>query len=257
MRFSAAAQQSIGKRKRQEDSLRISRPAKDGALLCILSDGMGGHSGGNIASAIVVEKFDDAFAAARGAVKHRMKRAIDTANDAIAERAAHDQGLHGMGATLVAAYFEKDELHWASVGDSHLYFHVDGVLQKLNEDHSMAPILDGMAADGKITQQDALSDPQRNALRSALSGDAIELIDFGKIVIQPGEYLLASDGLDTLNADEIISLIANNEPNGAEPLSRNIVAAVDNKNRDRQDNTSIITVAASEHGLRKKFLGLF
>ncbi len=257
MRFSVAAQQSVGARKRQEDAVRIVELQGDGAVLCLLSDGMGGHMGGDVASATAIEKFATVFSAARGTIKHRLKRSLEAANDAIAEAAAHDSNLAGMGATFIGAYFAGDDVHWISVGDSHLYHCGDSELEKLNEDHSMAPVLDSMAAQGRITVQEAMDDPQRNALRSALSGSDIDLIDHGQVKAARGAYILASDGLDTLSQSEITSLTRNEGDTNAEALAQALLQSVDEKRRERQDNTSLIVVFTDPQNKKKRFFGLF
>jgi len=257
MTFVTTADQIVGKRKRQEDALRIVDGMSPG-LLCILCDGMGGHRGGDVASALAVEKFEKVFKATRGDARHRLKRATKAANDAIASKIAQEPDLNDMGTTLVAVYADGDALHWTSVGDSHLYRYADGRLTKLNDDHSMAPVLDAMAEEGRISAAEAKADPQRNAIRSAISGEDIALLDLNAVSFAEDKaetYLLASDGLDTLSTEEIEEVLSNNtEPEAA---THALLQSVKEKEHPRQDNTSIIVFKRAVEVKRKRFLGLF
>ena len=92
------------------------------------------------------------------------------------------------------------------MGDSPLWLFRDGRLRRLNADHSMAPVLASLVAAGRMTAEQAATDSKRHALRSAVMGDAIHLVDVSSqpvAVRKTDRLLLASDGLMTLVDEEI------------------------------------------------------
>src|SRR5690606_30112598 len=93
--------------------------ATDGAAaVAVLADGMGGHTGGALASRMACERFIQAFLAATGSNRERLVAALSAANRAIAETVEADPMLSGMGSTLVGVTFAADGIEWVSVGDS-------------------------------------------------------------------------------------------------------------------------------------------
>jgi serine/threonine protein phosphatase PrpC len=113
-----------------------------------------------------------------------------------------------MGCTLVAAVVHDAMLSWASVGDSHLYLVRGGGISKLNADHSYGGFLDRMAALGQPVEPEPGC--ARNMLMCALTGEEIMEIDCPDTGtrISSGDWLIASsDGLNTLNRDDIIAIL--------------------------------------------------
>ena len=148
--------------------------------------------------------------------------------------------------TLIGAVIDPIGLSlWISVGDSRLYLFRKGELYLLNEDHSLAPLLDELVRQGEMSEDDALQHPRRHHLRSALTGDAIELIDLARdrLRLQPDDcVLLASDGLDTLEPDVIADLIETNRARGADAIASALIDTIDIIGRPGQDNTTVMTV---------------
>src|SRR6185503_8454051 len=94
----------------------------------------------------------------------------NAASQALHERIEQgDDSLRQMGSTLVAAVCADGALQWASVVDTVLYLCRDGLFNRVNADHSMAPVLAKLVAAGSMTAEDAASHPQRNVLRAALT----------------------------------------------------------------------------------------
>ncbi|MEQ1615858.1 MAG: protein phosphatase 2C domain-containing protein, partial [Hyphomicrobiaceae bacterium] len=150
MHFEAATATSQGARRYQEDAAGFFPGARSVAsLLAVLADGMGGHAGGATASRLVLDTFMECFNASGAAMPVRLGAALDAANAAIAQIVSETPGLSGMGSTLVGAAFGPDGLEWISVGDSPLYLYRRAEIALLNEDHSLAPALDQLAAEGK------------------------------------------------------------------------------------------------------------
>ena len=135
-----------------------------------------------------------------------------------------------MGSTVVAAVISQHGLDWISVGDSPLWLFRDGTLHRLNADHSMAPVLANLVAVGRMTEEEAATDSNRHALRSAVMGDEIHLIDVSSqpVAIRKSDrLLLASDGVMTLEDEEIARIIENKHDAPLEEVAEALIHAVE------------------------------
>ena len=226
-RWRGEGAQHQGARPYQEDSWTL-RGLPDGALLAVLADGMGGHAGGSVASRLAVGAF--IMAVEQGG---SLAEALQAANLAIAEGAARNTALRGMGSTLVAVMVKGDAVMWISVGDSPLYLVQDGRLERLNADHSMAPQIDELVARGVISAVEAAHHPGRHTLREAVMGERLTLIDQGSRALDPGGRLLVcSDGILSLGDARIVA-------NAARPVQE-LIEAVLAVGAPAQDNVTVI-----------------
>lgn len=219
----------------------------DGELVAVLADGMGGHAGGAIASRTACENFIASFAENDGENRERLVAALDAANAAIADKVRQTPALSGMGSTLVGVHFGEAGVEWVSVGDSPLFLFRQGEIATLNEDHSLAPELDRLAEAGVITPEVARRDPRRHMLRSAVTGDELDLIDVSRrpLKLEPGDYvILASDGLQTLEQDEIERIVAAYAEDGPSAVVGALIRAVEAIRDPHQDNTTVVAVRA-------------
>lgn len=217
----------------------------DALLIAVLADGMGGHTGGALASRTVCETFLSALHACDDNLKTHLTAALDRANGALAEKVAADPVLSGMGSTLVGVVFSDDGVDWVSVGDSPLLLYRRGEIAILNEDHSLAPELDRLAQAGFMTPEEAMRDPRRHMLRSAVTGDDLELVDVSRISLQleAGDYvILASDGVHTLECSELERIVAAYADDGAEAVACALIRAVEAVRDPHQDNATVIAV---------------
>jgi protein phosphatase len=216
-------------------------------LVAVLADGMGGHAGGALASKMVCENFIKSYTGNEGSRRDRLKAALDAANQAIASTVVANPMLAGMGSTLVGVTFGADGVEWVSVGDSPLLLYRRGEIALLNEDHSLAPELDRLAAAGRISEDEARRDPRRHMLRSAVTGEDIELIDLSRrpLQVEPGDYIiLASDGLQTLDASEIERIVTAYAADGAFAVAGALIRAVEAVKDPHQDNATVVAVRA-------------
>ena len=192
MRLVFAAATDVGRmRKNNEDSYLSSQP------VAAVADGMGGHSAGEVASAIAIEEL--AALGDRGpwenetAATDDLKQAILRANRRIREMAARDRKLNGMGTTLVALLEDGDMVHVANVGDSRGYLLRQGELSQVTVDHSLVQEL---VDDGRLSPEDAERHPQRSVITRALGIDPEVEFDLFTYKLQVGDrLLLCSDGL--------------------------------------------------------------
>ena len=252
LEFSVASASSQGARQYQEDATRVWYPngaeASDGrrpVVLAVLSDGMGGHVSGEVASKLVCDQSMQHFLTPPGAPEGKIKTVLNVSNESLASAIRSNSKLSGMGCTLVAAYLDSEGVRWASVGDSSLLLFRGDQLYRLNDNHSLGALLDKQAAASLITYEEAQNSPNRHGLRSALTGGPIAISDIVHTPqsMLPGDWvIIASDGLDALTADEIATAIGNASRGTPADLTRNLLDQVGRKGVPNQDNTSVIAV---------------
>lgn len=250
-----AARATIGTRSNQEDAFEIWPSGAQAAtslgegLLAVVADGMGGHAGGEIAGDLACRTFVSTFASGEGATAERLQRGLDAGNSAIASHVAGNGSLRGMGCTLIGAWIDGDGLSWVSVGDSLLLLFRAPEVLRLNADHSLGAFLDDQARRNQITPSEAENNPYRNALRSALTGKALELVDLRgePYKLAAGDWLiLASDGIGTLDGDEIGDVVYANRDASPAEMAERLIAAVEEKQDPDQDNTTVIVLRIDE-----------
>ncbi|MFZ2524068.1 MAG: protein phosphatase 2C domain-containing protein, partial [Candidatus Ferrigenium altingense] len=198
-----------GGRRYNQDRLAYSY-SRD-ALLMVVADGMGGHFHGEIASQIAVQFLVENFRKlATPALKHPFRFLIDTINQA--HEAIGDYVLaHGLSehprTTCVACVVQGDHAYWAHVGDTRLYLFRGGKLASRTRDHSLVQQL---FEQGKITEGEMVTHPERNKIYSCLGGTVPPDIELSrKMPLREGDaLLLCSDGLwGLLSTDEIASIL--------------------------------------------------
>lgn len=249
-----AARQIPGQRDYQEDDYGL-LDGRDLGLdgrehsMLLVADGMGGHVGGATASGLLSKTFVEAYPQAAGPIVDRLRTCLDEANAALAAAVAENPALASMGSTLVAAVVSREGLNWISVGDSPLWLFRAGQLERLNADHSMAPVLADLVATGRMTAEEAAQDPSRHSLRSAVMGDDIAMIDVSSqpVAVQQGDrLLLASDGLMTLSDQEIAEILAQTQDAPLEDSVAALIQAVEAAKHPHQDNATVLLYAPAE-----------
>jgi protein phosphatase len=259
--FEHAIAATRGARDYQEDSAafrpeggeaiprRSEGPVYDAGGFAVLADGMGGHTGGALASRTVCEEFLSSVADHQGSAVDRLIAALKAANGALADKISQNPLLAGMGSTLVGTAFGPEGIEWVSVGDSPLFLFRRGEVALLNEDHSLAPELDRLVAEGKLTEQEARRDPRRHMLRSAVTGEDIDLLDVSQrpLALEAGDIVvLASDGIATLDQNEIARIIKGYAKDGAAGVAKALIRAVEAMREPYQDNATVLVVRAVE-----------
>lgn len=162
--------------------------------LYAVADGMGGHQGGEVASALAVEALKAEVTEPSG---EALVRAVQAANRVIYERASTDPELYGMGTTLCAISVVgargAERIAVVNVGDSRVYLFRDDALTQLTRDHSL---VEELRLEGRITEEQAAIHPRRNIVTRALGIEPdVEVDEFFVEVVDGDRYLLCSDGL--------------------------------------------------------------
>ena len=238
-----AGAQTQGTRAYQEDAWQAV-DFENGSKLIILADGMGGHAGGALAAEIAVKVFVSSFQESWGqneSLGQTLHGSLLDANEAIKKKQLQDIRYQSMGTTLVSAFVFDNLVSWVSVGDSPLWLLGRKGIRRLNENHSVAYLLDQMVDAGKITLKEA-ERGNRNALRSALTGDQISLIDLkvNSIKIDIDDTLvLASDGVESLSQDRLVEILGDKIMSPADKASK-VVASVDDLRNQNQDNATVV-----------------
>ena len=185
-------------REHNEDSFLIQAP-----LFCV-SDGMGGHAAGEVASRITVETMSEK--APRSADDVLLGAAIEAANHAVIKGSEDGTGKPGMGCTCTSVYIEQNLMAVAHVGDSRCYVLHAGKLVRITHDHSF---VEELVDAGEITANEARVHPSRSIITRALGSDPNMYADHFLIEVDSGDrIILCSDGLNCMVPDNVIESIA-------------------------------------------------
>ena len=226
MTVHAFAASNIGKvRKSNQDS------GYAGYNFFFVADGMGGHAGGDIASAMVsqsVASVDRQYQDPKAAIRE-VDSALVAANSKLTNTVADHQELRGMGTTFSGLMFVDNKIAMSHIGDSRIYRVHDGKLSQISKDHTFVQRL---VDTGRITEEEALVHPRRNVLMRVLGDVEIELeIDSAIHDAIPGDrWLLCSDGLSGVVPEDVITRI------------------VANKTVDVEEAAELLVYEALEHG---------
>lgn len=231
----AVACTDTGRRRAQNEDSFLSL---DDFSLYVVADGMGGYAGGDLASQLACETVERAFRTDRfeGEAVHgrprrgdELARSIAMANRAIFNVAQGDKKLEGMGTTIVAIRFSpnKQRAYYAHVGDSRLYRVRGGVMEQLTRDHTI----------GEAT---GVTGPLAARLTRAVGIASLVEVEFGADDPQVGDtYLLCSDGLTKMLADdEALDIL--NEERDLDKCARRLVDAAND--RGGRDNVTVVLI---------------
>ena len=228
----------------------------------VLADGMGGHQGGEIASAMAVsgiaqdledagstiEQGDDATQIL--VINALLDAAITKANKEIFTTSESNDQYKGMGTTVVTALIHNNKLHYAHVGDSRLYRFRNNTLEQLTNDHSLVNEL--LEQGYYKTQEEAANAGQKNVITRAV-GIANEVkVDVGDVDVEEGDlFLLCSDGLsDMISDNEILESIQSSSEH--EVLMNDLIERA--CEAGGRDNISVMLLQANKGSLLKKSL---
>jgi serine/threonine protein phosphatase PrpC len=228
-----------------------SAPMDGDDFIFAVSDGMGGAKAGEFASKIAVDKITDllpktfslaAMGIDRGCTQI-LGELFSRIHSEMVNMGIHYEECRGMGATLSLCWFTPDKMYFAHVGDSRIfYFPKDGEFKQLTEDHTHVAHL---LRQGKISEFEAKTRPDRNILNQALGGN-IQKLDpqIGSVEYLPGDrFTLCTDGVtDGISNRRIQTLIETPPANllDLNPAERIIKDAKDESGRD---NLTTVTVA--------------
>ena len=216
-------------RQRNEDRFYAQGP------LLIVADGMGGYTGGEYASTMVVDTIVEVVNEATEMSTEVLKNAILKANRIVYEKSQSYKELEGMGTTAVVAYVKEDTLYWAHVGDSRLYRYGEDGLHRMTKDHSMVQQL---VEAGAITEEEVIHHPKRNMLTRAIGVYETVEVDTGVVEVhQNDRILLCSDGLSGYIEESKIEQVLSEENNESRALEDLVHLVYD---AGARDNVTIV-----------------
>ncbi len=239
-----------GRRESQQDchfvtkSIHLS-PFKIRRTFAVVCDGMGGLEAGDRASITAVEIMKLAFKKLP-TKKVDIPRFYHDMMENIDYEISHWKDLdsdRGAGTTLVSVLLENRRLYWANVGDSSLFLIQGGRIKRITREHNYGMYLTEMVLDGKITQEQANEDPQRKSLVSYLGMGGVSFMDIPNkpYMMKNGDILmLCTDGVtDALSTEEILDIVTAHS-NDLYMCCRCITRAVTDKDRESQDNATVV-----------------
>ena len=207
-----ALQSHVGLVRERNEDAHGHATTPGGALLLVVADGMGGHPGGDVASAIATETILEIAASSHADPEVLLQEAILEADHRILARGTREVGLAGMGTTVVALLVDPSRGTWtAHVGDSRVYLQRGGQICALTRDHTLVAELERR---GVISEEEARSDPRRHQLtRCVGTGRRIE-VEVQHFETRPGDrFLLCSDGLSgVVESEKISELMQGDDP---------------------------------------------
>ena len=217
-----------------------------GTQLFVVADGMGGHAGGDVASAIALTRMieaDKVFASAYDA-EFALQSALLAANTLLAETVFDHPELTGMGTTVSAILRSGNQLALAHIGDSRIYLLRDGHLKQITADHTFVQRL---VDSGRITREEAAVHPRRSVLMRVLGDvDAAPEIDTTVLDTQQGDrWLLCSDGLSSYVSDDRIEHALTTLPAVKDAADRLVKDSLD---QGAPDNVTVVIVDIDETG---------
>ena len=197
------------KREGNQDSFLID----DRLGVFIVADGVGGHFGGEVASAIAVETVREVVSHPK-AVEFKPKdvvvQAYEEASHRIFDRATKEPKLNGMGTTMVISYVRNNKIYIGNVGDSRGYLYRKPYLWQLTEDHSL---INEQIRLGMMSEEQARKVIGKNVITRSVGFERDVFPDLLEREISSGDvYLFCSDGLSGMVPDEEMCSIFNLNP---------------------------------------------
>lgn len=251
MRITSCGMTDVGvKRTNNEDNYLINEELN----LFVVCDGMGGHAGGEFASAIAVNTVEEvlsgheitpeiAAAEEEGAIevmRERLRHAIRLGGKRIFEKALAEPEYKGMGTTALVLLFDGNNAFIGHVGDSRGYLVREGRIEQLTEDHSL---VNERIRAGLLTPDQARTHKLKNIITRSLGYQEEVEIDIQVRAVRRGDrFLLCSDGLSNLvDPADMGELVRSNSPQDA---SRKLIQRACDRGGD--DNITVVIARVDE-----------
>lgn len=215
-------------------------------VLAIVADGMGGHSGGDVASDLATGLIQKKWEENPGLehpkeLEEWISNTTLEANELVFKESKETEGLEGMGTTVVIAACTEEFITIAHIGDSRCYLYSNSELKQLTDDHTL---VNELLRAGQISPDDAVYHPRKNVLARALGTEIKVESEIQTIGWEaPDRLLLCSDGLINKVSDEELGEFLGTEGSLREIGERMIALA---NERGGEDNISLALIQHEE-----------
>lgn len=240
--------------------------------LLVLADGMGGHKGGEVASAIAVDSIMQDLTKALPQITSGntdentgysiesmlIEKAIKDANLKIYTAAQNNKNYEGMGTTVVVLLLYDNRITVAHVGDSRLYRFRDRTLEQMTRDHTL---LQELVDRGFYTKKEARESLNKNLVTRAVGVSTTVDVDLLEDIALVGDnYLLCSDGLTDMIPDDLIEDIELNYRDNQNKMNKELIKQA--KDHGGKDNVSVMLAQVlkefpANSGWFSKFFDIF
>ncbi len=194
--------------KRTVNEDRVGVFSRDGRVVAVIADGMGGHNAGDVASEIAITEFEKYFQTYDSSVldaREWLTYTFQNINQMISKHSNSHEGCEGMGTTLIAGLFENDKGVIAHIGDSRVYQVTKDSVDQITRDHSYVNVL---IDSGEINEEQAKSHPMKNVMMKAVGTEKAIHPDFFDVQFEPNSYFLfCTDGLSNKLSESFIQEI--------------------------------------------------
>nr|BFF10840.1 hypothetical protein GCM10025699_21430 [Microbacterium flavescens] len=199
---------------------------------------MGGHVGGEIASASTIDRLK-VVAGAGDVTPKAIEKALSRA---VKDIASHPEATDdGTGTTLTGLYLDTsgETAHWVTlnIGDSRVYLVRDGAIVQITTDHS---VVQELIASGRLSPEEAENHPYGNVITRAVGPSEGVIPDYVRLDVAEGDrFVICSDGLTKELTDYGIRHFLDENPDPADAAMAMLDAALENGGRD---NITIIVL---------------
>ncbi len=228
-----------GGRRVNED--KILAVEASGSLGCFaVADGLGGHSGGDLAAEIVLGEIERGFRASPETGVARLKSLIESAHGVLTEKAEADAAHKRMRTTLAVLVTDGKKAVWAHIGDSRIYRFKDGKMESVTADHSVAYLA---YKNDEISYDEIRRSPDQNRLLRSLGAETEPRAEFGEAEIESGDaFLLCSDGFWELIDENEMEKTLKKSKTASRWIAKMVRQLKKNAPDGEYDNYSAITV---------------
>ena len=205
-----------GKGKVREMNEDVFAVEEDMSLFTV-SDGIGGHAGGEVAAGLIKEHWGEIFRGKLKGVKkvndHEickvMRGALGELNKLVLREWQSEGGFMGTGATVVTGFVAGDKLYCGNAGDSSMYLLRDGKLRQLSKEHSFTHEL---FEKGRIKLHEKLDHPYSGVITQHVGMESGFKPFVRKVKLEGGDrILLCSDGLTDMVEEKVMRAVLVNE----------------------------------------------
>ena len=240
------AKTDIGKTRESNQDAFDTGYFNDGTVWAVVCDGMGGVSGGQVASSLCIDKTVNAIKRSYrenmtvNNVKNMLVSAINAANSYVFDESLKDRDLKGMGTTIVAVVIVNNIAVVAHVGDSRAYI-INDTIKQITKDHSFVQLL---VDNGRITPEEAENHPDKNIITRAIGIEGFVDVDVDIVDIKDEDILLlCTDGLNGyVRDDDILKTVKEYGDSSTEKL-------VETANLNGgHDNITVVLISSDNQG---------